>query len=224
MDILKQTQIFKEVEDAHLHSLKSKMKRSSFHRGEVIFHQGDPADRMHIIETGRVKISIISIDGQEKDMALLHPGDCFGEMALLDTSTRSATATSLDESQTISLLQNDLLGFLEDHPEVAAKINGLLIQRLRNANEMVGDIVFLDVPTRVAKQLTSLAEALVDDPSYTGDITIPMGQEEIARLVGASREAVSRSLSSYRNMGILTTANRRIIISDLYHLKHIASF
>ena len=224
MDILKQTQIFKEVEDAHLYSLKSKMKRSNFHRGEVIFHQGDPADRMHIIVDGRVKISIASEDGRERDIALFQSRDCFGEMALLGGSNRSATATAVDATETMALFRQDFLEFLGENPDLAADVNTMLVQRLRNVNQMLGDMVFLDVPTRVAKQLLILTETYAGDAKPGDEIIVPMGQDELARLVGASRETVSRALNSYRRLGILTTSHRRITITDLAGLERMSSF
>ena len=224
MDFLRGVHIFVDVDHEQLLLLSDKLLRRSFRRGEVIFHQYEPGDQMYIVKEGQVKISIMSSGGLEKDIALLHPGECFGEMALLDGSNRSATATAVNSTQTLALYREDFMDFLNEHPEVAYEINGLLVKRLRIANEMVGDVVFLDVPTRVAKQLLALAETYSRDLSEAGHVVVPMGQEELARLVGASRETVSRALASYRRMGVLTTANRRITITDLPRLKGMSDF
>ena len=224
VDFLTRVPIFTNLSPEQLQSLPGKLHRRHFHRGEVIFHQEDPADRIHIIVTGTVKISITSEDGRERDIALFQPSDCFGEMALLDGSNRSATATAVEETETMALYRQDFLDYLSENPEVASDVNSLLIQRLRNSNEMLGDMVFLDVPTRVAKQLLTLAETYSDESESGASIVVPMGQDELARLVGASRETVSRALNSYRRLGILDTAHRRITITDLPRLEKMASY
>ena len=141
---------------------------------------------MYIILEGRVRISITSEDGREKDIALLQRGDCFGEMALLDGSNRSATATAVDSSQTLALYRQDFIDFLKHHPQVIAKTTTLLTQRVRNVNQMLGDLAFLDVPTRMAKQLLELAVTYPGEGNGDDPIEVPMGPDELARLVGAS--------------------------------------
>ena len=179
---------------------------------------------MHIIVEGNIRISITSDDGREKDLAVLQPGDCFGEMALLDGSNRSATATAVDPAQTLALYREDFMDFLQEHPEVVARTTNLLTSRLRSVNQMLGDLAFLDVPTRLAKQLLELAEAHGDKNEQGGPVEVPVGQEQLARLVGASRETISRALNSYRSLGILSTSHRKITVTDLPALERMASF
>lgn len=228
LEFLKSVSIFANLKPEQLQSLPEKMRRRHYQRGEVIFHQDDPADRLHIIVEGRVKISITSEDGREKDIALFQPGDCFGEMALLDGSNRSATATAVDSSDTLVLFREDFLKLLSEHPEVNSEVTSLLTQRLRKVNQMLGDVVFLDVPTRVAKQLLALAENYVNEEdgeaSLESAIVVLIGQEELARLVGASRETVSRALNSYRRLGLVTMSHRRITIVDMAGLERMVSF
>ncbi len=179
---------------------------------------------MHIIVQGRVRISIDSDDSREEDVALLNPGECFGEMALLDGSNRSANATAVDDIDTLVLLREDFIKFLGQYPQVAAQTTALLTNRLRNANQMMGDLAFLDVPSRVAKQPLELAENQLDGEEAEGEIQIPIGQDELARLVGSIRETVSRALTSYRRMGLLTTSHRHITITDLDALERMAAY
>jgi len=223
IDFLRRVPIFADLDDEHLHPLPEKLHRRHYRKGEVIFHQDDPADCMHIVEEGSVKISIMSADGREKDIALLQEGECFGEMALLDNSNRSAMATCLDHSETLVLFRQDFLHFLCGYPEFASKIISLLAQRLRNANDTLGDMVFLDVPTRVAKELLVLVETYQKVSYDNKNIVIPIGQEELARLVGSNRETVSRALASYRRMGIVATSHGKITITDMPHLNRMAS-
>ena len=221
---LTRVRIFANLNGKQLQSLPDKLQPRRYQRGEVIFHEDDPSDRMHIIADGLVKISIASEDGRERDIALFQSGDCFGEMALLDGSNRSETATAVDATETMVLFRQDFLDFLGENPELAADVNTMLVQRLRNVNQMLGDMVFLDVPTRVAKQLLALAETYAEDAKPGDQIVVPLGQVELARLVGASRETVSRALNSYRRLGMLDTSHRRITITDLARLERMASF
>ena len=111
--------------------------------------------------------------------------------------------------------------FLNQHGDVALQIIVLMVRRLRNMDEMVGDMVFLDVPTRVAEKLIELVNTYEASP-VGGQATVPMGQEELSRLVGSSRETVSRALTTYRRMGLLTTSHRKITITDLTGLERMA--
>ena len=214
--------IFSNLNPEQLLPLIGKLHRRRYQRGEVIFHQDDPADRLHIIVQGKVRISIASEDGREKDIALLQQGECFGEMALLDGSPRSATASAMEALETLTLFREDFLEFRDKHPEVAVDTTGLLTRRLRSVNQMLGDLAFLDVPTRVAKQLLEMAETSAGDAEWQGPIELTLGQEELARLVGASRETVSRVLNGYRRQGILLTSHRRITIKDRPALERMA--
>lgn len=216
--------IFSNLQPNELGQLAGKLRRHGYQRGEVIFHQDDPADRMHIILEGTVRISISSEDGREKDLALLQQGDNFGEMALLDGSNRSATATAVEPAQTLALYRQDFMDFLKEHPDAVAKTTNLLTQRLRNVNQMLGDLAFLDVPTRLAKQLLDLAENYSGGSPSQGPIEVPLGQDDLARLVGASRETVSRVLNSYCRLGIVTTSHRRVTILDRSALQRMITF
>ena len=223
VQFLSQVSIFANLEPERLQPLMGKLRNRRYQRGEVVFHEDDHGDRMHIIVEGTVKISITSEDGREKNIALFNPGECFGEMALLDGSNRSATATAMEALETLVLMRDDFQAFLTENPQVAADITNLLAQRLRNVNQMLVDTAFLDVPTRVAKQLLTLAASYAGGADTSDPPVVPLGQDELASLVGASRETVSRALTSYRRMGILTTSHRRIVINDMKGLERMAS-
>ena len=205
-----------------LEPLAAGLRRRTYQRGEVIFHQDDPGDRLHFVAEGMVKISIVSSDGRENDIALLSSGDCFGEMSVLNGGRRSATAVAVEATQTMTSTREDFITFLNEHVQVAIQIIALMARRLRNMDEMIGDMVFLDVPTRVAKKLLELANTYGESRDDQDLVTIPLGQEEVSRLVGSSREAVSRALATYRRMGLLTTSHRRITINDMEGLERMS--
>ena len=153
VSFLRSVGIFSHLGTLELEAVAEKLRRRTFQRGEVIFHQDDPGDRLHFLGEGMVKISLISRDGRENDIVLLTPGDCFGEMSVLDGGTRSATAVAMETTETMTLSREEFLEFLDTHSQVAIQIIRLLVKRLRAMDEMIGDMVFLDVPTRVAKKL-----------------------------------------------------------------------
>lgn len=214
--------IFSRVDPSELEILAAGLRRRTYQRGEVIFHQDDPGDRLHFVAEGMVKISIVSTDGRENDIALLTKGDCFGEMSVLDGGRRSATAVAVEPTQTMTSTREDFLAFLNEHVGVAIQIIALMARRLRNMDEMLGDMVFLSVPTRVAKKLLELAHTYSESRDDQDRITVPLGQEELSRLVGSSREAVSRALATYRRMGLLATSHRRITIDDIEGLERMS--
>ena len=216
-------QHFSQVESSKLESLAAKLRRRNFRRGDVVFQQHDLGDRLYCVATGLVKISIVSHDGRESDIALVGPGDCFGEMSLLDGGLRSASAVAAEATETLTLSREDFLEFLRDHPPVAAQIIALLVRRLRATDEMVGDMTFLDVPTRVAKKLLELVQIHPESRNDAGLVSVPVGHEDLSWLVGSSRETVSRALTMYRRMGILTTSHRKITITDPSGLESVAS-
>ncbi len=220
---LSKVAIFSQLGPSDLEPLAARLRRRTFQRGEVIFHQDDPGDRLHFVVKGVVKISIASPDGRENDIALLTPGDCFGEMSVLDGGFRSATAVAVEPTETMTLSREDFLAFLNEHSQIALQIIALLVRRLRSMDTMVGDMVFLDVPTRVAKKLLELAQTYQDSPQPSGNLMIPLGQEELSRLVGSSRESVSRALTTYRKMGLVTTSHRRITITNLDGLERMVA-
>ena len=220
---LRRLAFFGQLEPSVLDTLATKLRRRNFQRGEVIFHQDDPGDRLHFVADGMVRICIVSQDGRENDIALLPAGDCFGEMSILDGGLRSATAIAVEPTETMTLAREDFLDFLRVHSEVAIQIIALLVRRLRAMDEMIGDMVFLDVPTRVAKKLLELADSYPDRCDASGHPTVPVGHEELSGLVGSSRETVSRALTTYRKMGLLTTSHRRITITDPEGLERMAT-
>lgn len=222
-NFLSNVAIFSHLNASDLGSLGSKLRRRTFQKGEVLFHQDDTGDRLHFVAKGLVKISIVSQDGRENYIALLMAGDCVGEMSVMDGGLRSATAVAMEPTETMTLSREDFLAFLDDHTQVAVQIITLLVRRLRAMDKLVGDMVFLDVPTRVAKKLLELMGTYGDTPDEEGNFAVPLGQEELSRLVGSSRETVSRALTTYRRMGLLTTSHRKISITDVNGLQRMAS-
>ena len=188
-------------------------QRRWFKRGEVIFHKGDPGETLFMIVQGQVKIVLPSEMGEEALLAVLDEGEFFGELSLIDEQPRSATIVASEPTETLVLHRDAFLKALTQAPELAIDMLRVLSRRLREADEFVEDAVFLDVPGRLAKKLLQLAEAY-GHPTGEGGTTIGLRltQQELATMVGATRESVNKHLRAYRSRGIIELDHQRIII------------
>jgi CRP/FNR family transcriptional regulator len=180
-------------------ALRSSMDTVNLNKGQVLFNEGERGERLYIITDGKMKLGHTSSDGRESLLAVLGPGELLGELSLFDPGPRTATATALTETSLMGLGHNALRPWLTGRPEVAEALLQALALRLRRTNEQMADLVFSDVPGRVAKTLLELGEKfgrpLPDGIHVTHDMT----QEELAQLVGASRETVNKALADFRH-------------------------
>ena len=184
-------------------------------RGQVLFHEGEPGDQLYVVLTGKVKLGRTSGDGRENLLGVLGPNEMFGELSLFDPGPRSSTATAVVDSQMISLGHDDLQPWLAGRPEVAATLLRALAQRLRRTNENLADLVFSDVPGRVAKALLDLAKRFGVQADDGLHVTHDLTQEELAQLVGASRETVNKALADFAQRGWLRHEARAVVILDV---------
>ena len=184
----------------------------TFKRGDVVFHKGDPGETMYLIRDGQVKVVLPSDSGDEALLDVLDTGNFFGELSLLDGQPRSATIVATEPTETIVLHRETLLKAIRANPEVAIHLLQALCQRLRETDEFIGDTVFLDVPGRVAKKLLELADAYGERTPRGTVIGLRLTQQELARMVGATRESVNKHLGAYRARGIIDVDHQRFVI------------
>lgn len=173
-------------------------------RGDVLFHEGDTADALYVVLKGRIAIAIENkpVDSRESVVALMDTGDLFGDMGLLDTGVRSANARALESTTLLEVPYPPIKTALKDSPELLWGVTTLLVQRLRAMDEALADSVFLDVTGRTAKRLLELSEG-------KDEFSLPITQEELAGMVGASRERVNKAIASFIKLGWLTQSDRR---------------
>lgn len=218
-EILRQAPLFAGLDDDAASTLSGSMSPASLRRGEVLFNEGDDGNQLYVVIEGKIKLGRTSPDGRENLLAILGPGQMFGELSFFDPGPRSATATAVTDVEMKSLGHEALIPVLEAHPEVAQALLNQLAGRLRRTNEVVGDLVFSDVPGRVAKALLDLASRFgrrADDGIHVNhDLT----QEELAQLVGASRETVNKALADFASRGWLRLEPRSVVILDLERLQ-----
>ncbi len=200
-DVLRQAPLFSALDDEAASALRASMSENRLRRGDVLFHEGDSGDKLYIVLDGKVKLGRTSSDGRENLLAILGPGQMFGELSLFDPGPRSATVTAVTDCSFASLSHEDLLRWLEGRPVVARGLLAQLAGRLRKANDVVADLVFSDVPGHVHHDLT---------------------QEELAQLVGASRETVNKALADFASRGWLRLEPRSVVIMDVERLSRRA--
>ena len=169
---------------------------------------------MYIILTGAVKIFIPTIDGREVVLAIHRAGDLLGEMSLLDNEPRSASASTIEDTEMFSLNRTDFLAVLDRHPEAQRAIIDVLVDRLRATNQSIQDAYLLDVPGRLARRLLMIAEEHGVDTEHGREIGLRVSQQELANMIGASRVAVNKQLQAWRQKGIVEVNRQRVSILD----------
>jgi CRP-like cAMP-binding protein len=186
-------------------------RRRPFDRGEIVFHEGDPADSLHLVVSGRFAARIRTPLGDTTLLAIYGPGDAFGELALVSPpSSRSATVIALESAETRSIFREDFEGLRKRHPAVDRVLVGLLGERIRQMNERLLEAHYVDADTRVRHHLRELA-ALYD---RDGIAIIPLTQEEIAEIAGTSRATVNRVLREEERRGVIELRRGRTTVVD----------
>jgi CRP-like cAMP-binding protein len=195
-------------------ALRASMVEIDFSRGQVVFAEGDSGDRLYVIVGGKIKLGTTSNDGRENLLAVLGPGEMFGELSLFDPGPRTATATALTETTLLGLGHEALGPWLTGRPGVAQALLKALAQRLRRTNENLSDLVFSDVPGRVAKALVELNEKFGEKRPDGFYVEHDLTQEELAQLVGASRETVNKALADFAQREWIILEPKAVLILD----------
>ena len=206
-DFLAESPLFACLSPQDRFTLAAKMRPRQFARDEVVFHRDDPAGQVFLIASGTVKVSIPDEQGREVVVALQRGGDVFGELALLDEGPRSATVTALTETHVLALARQEFIEALERNPDAMRRMLALLVKTVRHSTGHVEDLVFLDLPGRVAKCLLDLADA-------AGTDQVDLTQEDIAGFVGATRVSVNRVLADLEKRGAIKIGRRHLELTD----------
>lgn len=203
-------------------ALRQSMDEVRLRKNDVLFREGDQGDRLYVITEGKIKLGQTSADGRESLLAILGPGELLGELSLFDPGPRTATATALTDTTLMGLGHQALRPWLAGRPEVAEALLAALAQRLRRTNEQMADLVFSDVPGRVAKTLLELGEKFGRELPDGLHVTHDMTQEELAQLVGASRETVNKALADFASRGWIRLESRSVVLLDPLRLERRA--
>lgn len=199
--------LFEGLNDEALAAVAEAGTTRHLERGDLLFRQGEPADELFVVRTGRLAIATRSIDGRESMVALMEAGDLFGEMSLFDGRGRSTDARALEATEVVAIPFAPVKAALDHQPDALWHVVELLAGRLRTTDEALADSVFLDVPGRTAKRLLELA-------GDADEFQLPLTQEELAGLVGASRERVNKAIAQFIRLGWIDQQERRYRIRD----------
>lgn len=200
-DPLPPTDLLAELPPDVVEQLRAAAAVRVLERGDVVFRQGDDAAELYIVQEGRVAIATQSVDGRESVVAVLEAGSLFGELPLFDGERRSADARALEHTRLVAVPYDDVRAVLDERPALLWSMVRLLANRLRAVDEALADAVFLDVPGRTAKRLLELAAG-------ADDFTTPLTQEELAAMIGASRERVNKALATFQRLGWIEVLER----------------
>jgi CRP-like cAMP-binding protein len=212
-DVARRAPLLAALDDADAAAVLDRMTPLDVGRGDKLFTEGEPGDSMFIIQRGKVKLGQRSVDNRENLLAVLGPGQMLGELSLFDPGRRTATAVAVTPGRVLTI---DRAGFvpLLDRPEVALTLLAALARRIRRTNEALADLVFSDVPGRVAKALRDLASRFGQETDDGILVAHDLTQEELAQLVGASRETVNKALADFTGRGWLRLEPRAVTILD----------
>ena len=204
IDLLRKAPLFDGVSEETLASLAQCLGKRTFARGMILFHKGSPGNSLYLVDQGKIRIFILSETGQEMSLNIHGPGDCFGELALLDGFSRSAGAVAMERTVIYTLQRQDFLRHLDHSPQMARALLAQLSAHLRNATDYAESLAFLNVYGRVAFILLQLAERYGIEEDDAVQIDMRLTQTDLAGHVAGSREMVNRVLILFRAQGLIS--------------------
>jgi CRP-like cAMP-binding protein len=217
-EVIRRAPLFTALDDAAAATLRDSMTQVKVSKGQTLFKEGDAGDRLFVVVEGKLKLGTSSGDGRENLLSILGPGDMFGELSLFDPGPRTATATAVTDSRVLALANDQVIGWVTAHPQVSLQLLKRLARRLRRTNEVLADLVFADVPGRVAKAIMDLGERFGTKKDDGLHVNHELTQEELAQLVGASRETVNKALADFAGRGWVRLEPRAVVVLDYERL------
>jgi len=219
--VLRRSRLFARLGDSEIDAILAHATVVRHGEGDQIFAKGDPGNSMMAVLKGRVTISAPSPDGRQVVLTDMREGDVFGEIALLDGHERTADATATTDCELLVVPRRSLLALLERRPDLCIDLLVMLCERLRQTDEQVEDLAFLDLEARIAKVLVRLAEENSDDQS-SKPVGVRISQRALGERVGGSRESVNKHLQDWKRSGIIALGKGSIVIRDLEALASLA--
>ncbi|SCA58253.1 cAMP-binding protein-catabolite gene activator and regulatory subunit of cAMP-dependent protein kinase [Candidatus Terasakiella magnetica] len=214
-ELLANSELLSGLDGDMLDRLLSMTVTRKLAKNETLFVKGDPGDSLFGVQEGKIKIVTTSPNGKEVTLNIIEEGQFFGEIALLDGMDRTADAVAMEKSELLVIQRRDFIPFLEKHPKLCIQVMQLLCHRVRITSEMVEDAAFLPLDGRLAKRLLNLAE-LYGEEGENGGVLIGLNlpQQELARMMGTSRESVNKQLQIWRGAGWIELARGKVTLMD----------
>jgi CRP-like cAMP-binding protein len=220
---LRRAKLFENAEHDVVQTLAREFEILAAERGSILFAEGDPAEYLYVVLSGKVKLTHHTYDGRENLVELLGPSDQFGEISLLDATPRTTTAIVVTDARLALLSKTALDDWIPRWPHLATQLLRVLAHRLRRSHTSLHNLVFVDASGRVARELLRLAQRF--GVPYHNEIRIEhdLSQTELAQLVGASRETINKVLSNYAARGWVRIEPKCIVVLDPERLTQRAS-
>jgi len=220
--VLRRAPLFQGLDDESARALRRQMSDVKLSRGEHLFLEGQDGDRLYVVLDGKIKLTRAAADGRENLLSVLGPGEMFGELSLFDPRPRTSAASAVTDATVAALAHDALRPWLLERPDVSMHMLRALARRVRREFDVTADLVFTDVPGRVAKNLLDLADRFGEQERDGLHVHHDLTQEELAQLVGASRETVNKALADFAARGWLQISARSVLILDTERLRRRA--
>jgi CRP-like cAMP-binding protein len=217
--------LLRDADPALIESLVSMASIMTLQAGTELFAKGDRGDGLYGVLSGRMRIFVSGIDGDDVVLNLLGPGELFGEIAMIDDEPRSASAAATEETRLMRLRRDRFVPFLRQNADVGLGLLQVLCRRIRAISERTEDQILLPLPARLAKRMVAVGEPPEAPlPGAKKTLEIRLSQRDLGNLVGSTRESVNRVLTTWRARGIVATDGRKLIILRPDALAAIARF
>lgn len=211
---LKRIKILSDLDEPTLHAVAAKVATDQFRRRETIFTAWDPGDHVYLLRSGRVKLYMLSDDGREITLAIMEPGDIFGETALVNPAARQVFAEALDDATVAVMGLADFEALMRGQPGVALKVTQAIGQQLMRTRRQVESLAFADVSTRLARFLVEQVTGRGEPVDGAGRVRLPLAltHQEMANLLGTTRETLTSTLNRFVDAGILSVESRGTLL------------
>jgi CRP/FNR family cyclic AMP-dependent transcriptional regulator len=217
--ILRDHYLFRKLTPQQIDRLGACIVGKTVKRGTHIFAKGDAGSSLFAIGTGTVRISVPSVEGKDAVLNVVSKGDIFGEIALLDGQPRTADATAVTDCELYVIERRDFLPVVREEPEIALKLIEILCSRVRRTSEQAEEVMFLDLPSRLAKALMRLLDA---DTAGMGELKISITQKDLGNIIGMSRESTNKQLRIWEDKKWVRLERNAVVILAIDHLAAIA--
>jgi CRP-like cAMP-binding protein len=220
--ILKNHALFGHLTEAEIEQLLAHARVAHYRAGEAIFLKASPGTGMMAVLKGQVRISAPSTEGREIVLNTIREGEVFGEIALLDGKERTADATAQSACELLVIERRSFVPFLRNNPEVGLRLIAVLCERLRRTTEQVEDMLFRDLPSRLAKKLLELAAASTERSPAGLPVATRLSQREIGAMIGISRESINKQLRQWQAEGLLSLESGSVVLTNERELRALA--
>ena len=217
--LLKNSKFFSTLEEKEIKEIKEIMKPRKYNEGEIIFFEDEPGEGLFLVKSGKVKLTKMVESGDEQILTIIQPGNVFAEVVLFGNANYPATAVALEDSKLYLIRSNDMEKLIKEKPSIAVKLLDLMSKRLRRAQKLVRDMGLKDTTCRTASLLIYLAQEYGVNRQNKVRIDLKLTQQELANMIGTTRETISRVLNKFKEQDIIKTSRQKMIINDLDRLK-----